>query len=466
MTSEVENFVVKFFQSLGAEVIEQGEIVEVNKIPVLVSGGLGIGEKVMFTSSPEKAKEGVILISKASRLVKAIQEYISSQGAMSLLKMQVPFDYKKFASDNLKMNGCEVVGVSCRNLFENIIKFNFVTAYQYLNESEVLKTEVLIGKEGVIDKKLPDYQLIDGRKDESELPEIKKEYELAKNKVREIIKEYTNKVSATVQNKLTKEINRIDKHYAQLTKEDEQGYERAKKIVGELNEKAKKEDVSERMNRAKEQLSKAEEHKAINSQKSNGEREALINQEKRKHALSISTKLAHTSIIYYPVFDVVLSLRSNEVRRAVSLKFNPVENKTELPVCESCGKGSSSLFLCNSAHISCENCLRACIDCRQKTCVKCLKNECAYCGRKPCAKCVQRCRSCFKYLCQNHSLVDSINGGVRCKECSHQCPSCGKASDKKDFAKCAKCGKECCKACVRRVFAERNIQTLCFKCAK
>ena len=29
MTSEVENFVVKFFQSLGAEVIEQGEIVEV-----------------------------------------------------------------------------------------------------------------------------------------------------------------------------------------------------------------------------------------------------------------------------------------------------------------------------------------------------------------------------------------------------------------------------------------------------
>src|SRR3989338_9118559 len=68
MTSEVENFVVKFFQSLGAEVIERGEIVEVNKIPVLVSGGLGIGEKVMFTSSPEKAKEGVILISKASRL--------------------------------------------------------------------------------------------------------------------------------------------------------------------------------------------------------------------------------------------------------------------------------------------------------------------------------------------------------------------------------------------------------------
>lgn len=466
-SNEIENFVVKFFQSVGAEVNEQGEIIEIVNIPGIVSGSLGIGERIKVSPNPERAKEGVILISKGSRLVKAIQENISSQGAMSLLKMQIPFDYKKFASEAIKLNNCEIIGVSCRNLFESFVKFSFATTYQYLNESEVLKKEIIIGKGKVIEDKLPDYQLIDGRKDETEMPEIKNEYEIAKNKAKEILKEHTNKVGAIVQNKLSKEINRIDKHYSQLIKEDEQSFERAKKIVDELNEKAKKgEDVSDRIERAKEQLVKAEERRAINLDNINKERDALINQEKKKHALSVSTKLAHTSIIYYPIFDVVLSLNNKGVKRAVSLKFNPIENKIELPTCEGCGKELSKMFLCNGAHTSCENCLRICTDCREMSCVKCLKNECAYCGRKPCAKCLKRCRSCFKYLCSNHALIDSINGGASCKECSHQCPSCGKASDKKEFAKCAKCGKGCCKACVRRVFEDRKIQTLCFKCAR
>jgi hypothetical protein len=275
----------------------------------------------------------------------------------------------------------------------------------------------------IIDGNLSNYEIVEGNAKDVILPEIRQPYEIAKEKVKELIKPKIVLLSAELEKKLEKEIDRIDSHFA---KENQELIKKnpEEKILSEKFEDFGKDKLRE------------------------------IQIEKQRHSLNLGTKLFNTTLIYYPVFTYDCFLANEKNKRIIEISFDMLLNKMNELFCESCKEKTNDIYFCSSGHISCKNCFSKCGSCDDKYCKKCRGTICTECGKTICKKCSVRCFRCAKTICKSHTTKDKISERFYCKKCLKMCERCGRPKEPTSFKISKRTGAEICEECFRREMQE------------
>src|SRR3989339_679929 len=251
-----------------------------------------------------------------------------------------------------------------------------------------MTNDIYLYENKIIDGDLASYIITEGNKRDVIMPDIKEPYNIAKEKVKELTQPKITSLAKNLSEKLSKEIERIDKHFIKEIQELKNNLKKsAKKTEKEINEELEKK---------------------INEFEKDKER--AINIEKQKHSLNLNTKLFNTTLIYYPVLNYDCYLINEHGKRIIEVSFDPLTKELKQIFCESCENKIEIINLCSSGHIICNKCLIKCNSCNITYCNKCLNIICESCKKKICKKCAIRCNNCSKVMCKDHAIDDKCIG--------------------------------------------------------
>ncbi len=419
--AELKEFTASFFKNLGAKTVWNGEILVVEKIPKDFEDFFGKRSpyKLVFDRSEENSETE--LIAKGSFLLKAMALYLEKKGQTTLLKVHA-LDPKELIKHKIVFNNCEIFSFEKKHEYKVIIRFTFLTTFQYLNEKDQKMISIYLadGKPIEFDEKR--YQFDEGKKEDIEIAGIKDNYLSARERLKELIKPQIQEISVTLKDKLSKEIQRITSHYQRQEQEID------KQINYLINQKAELEKLiarspdtssqaSARVKKIIESLQKiTEEDKKSKLTK---EKEFLLHDEMQKHGLNMDTKLLNTTVMYYPIYNCTMLLKNSEViGKPLNFRYNSKENELSTVECESCTNSLSSLTICSSGHVICKSCSLPCKSCLFGSCKLCGFKPCNHCGREYCKKCTKKCGRCFKEFCKNHIVPGRGMTRMLCLNCS------------------------------------------------
>jgi hypothetical protein len=465
---ELKNFVERFFTNLKSDLIWEGNILKIDKVPIDFENFYGKKSPyvLVFDKEDIKLSNDSELITKGSTIIRVMTNYLESMGQTTLLKINFPNseeEIKKF----LKFQNCQVHSISKKIIPDYILRFTFSTSLQYLNEKEQIMNNLYVNREKVIDFNLELYGVSEGKKEEIDLKDIKNYYNLAKEKLKLLLESKTLEIGTALNNKLDKEINRITEHYSHQIKEiqDEidKNINQLNLLEGQLKGSTDK-NIEIKINKVKEHLKNIEkENKISNFEK---EKEFFINDEIHKHSLNIQNKLINTTIIYYPIFKFSIFLKSQDAGRSIEVIYNPLKKELNSVNCETCSKELSELFLCSSGHISCSDCISKCMDCHRITCKKCFLDKCEICNNSLCKRCSGKCSICHRTVCKSHLKKDINSKREYCISCIKRCSICNEYVGKENLKKCPSCSKEFCSKCEKTAVIKSNGRTFCKSCSK
>lgn len=422
MEKELINFVEKFFINLKAQVLRKENILKISNVPNNFEKFYGKKSPYEFVFKIENKNLENELVQKGSFLLKTISNFLDNSGKTTLLKIKFDFN-PKIIEKIIKLKNCKIEKLIPKKKHNFFFRFTFHTAFQYLNEKEKKINEVYVYNNKIVDGNLSNYEIIEGNTKEVVLPEIKTQYELAKEKLKEINKSKIVLLSEELEKKLSKEIERIESHF-----------------------KKEKEELS------KKNLEKNILLKKLEESKKDKLREIEI--EKQRHSLNLGIKLFNTTLIYYPVFTYDCFLHNKENKRIVEIFFDPLLNQMNNLFCESCKKKTDEIYFCSSGHISCENCFTKCFSCNKSFCKKCMNIICRDCGKNICKNCSIRCFNCGKIICKKHSIKDNITEKSFCNQCLEICERCNKKKEPLNFKISKRTGADICGDCFRKEMQE------------
>jgi hypothetical protein len=416
---DIKNFTVAFFTNLKSNLFwdNNGKKLTITSVPESFEKFYGkkAPYELVFSQKDLTLNEEPMI--KGSFLLNCMKEYLSDKGQATLIKLQFDNEIKEELKKYIRLKNSEVSSISKKVDYDWLILFTFLTNLQYLNEKEQIINKITIKKDKLVNFDLDKYQTIEGKKEEINIGDIKSQYALAKEYLKELIKPKIQEITLTLNAKLEKEIQRIKKHYENQLNEDTENRKKIEEQLKELKEQEKKYLLEEIQ---KSKIKKMQENlellnTADKKEKILKEEAFFIQDESHKHSLNIENKMLNTTIVYYPVYNLGICLKNNTATRIFDIKFNPLTKEISNINCESCNKDIKEVSLCTSGHLSCSGCLRACLECQNEYCNKCLGNSCFSCGKKLCKKCSKKCSSCGKIKCKNHMHSSSI-----CKTCSEK----------------------------------------------
>jgi hypothetical protein len=399
MSSDIvalRQFTVKFFSQLGANVLDNGETISVSGIPLKFQKFYGKNEPYTIAFDSKYSSLSIEVVTSESYLLKTMRSYLDNTGESVLqrLKFNLPID--SILKDKLTLRNCTISKINTNLSYLPILKFTFQTSYKYMNDENKIVTDIFIDSKMVIE---PDFKMfiIDSLKDKNfDISEIKENYELAKNKLRDRIESKTKEISIMLENGLSNEIKRIEEHNLQQIKE----------VDTQIN-KAKARNINFDVSNYE-----AQKKQAIN------EKNLQIQNEEKKYSLKISTKLLTTSVIMRPIYNLEVFFKTKEVTRLIVFNFDPLYNRFNLPSCDDCKNEISEIVLCNGNHVVCKNCGDYCEDCGQISCIQCLKNKCVVTHRKLCKQCGTNCIKCRAFKHKRFFVKDSVGRYLICTNCS------------------------------------------------
>lgn len=406
---ELIEFFEKFFESLGCKIQKNNFGLIISEVPANFEKFSGKKSPYYFCFDSET--EGYELINPTHYLVKSMKEFLEGRGETTLLKLDVQFDAKEEIPKMIPFRNCKIKNVSKSHKNDFVFRFSFSSIFQYLNEKEQVINNIYVQNGKVINF---DESLIlsDGNKREIGEVNTNKEYEIAKEKLKELIKPKVSEVSQKLNEQLQKEISRIKIHYKNNLNENNQQKELLMKQI--------EESTGEKKKRFKKML-----QKLVEENPTTAEENLLIEGETKKHGLSIKNKLINVSVIYFPIFDFNLMLNSGKTDKIIGMSYNSL-NKEILPLfCSTCNAKLDEIILCSSGHLTCRNCGEKCDMCGGIFCKSCSQTKCNFCGRKLCSNCVEVCPSCKKTFC-SHDVYSFDNSGRKmCRKCMKKCSKCG-----------------------------------------
>lgn len=460
-----------FFISLKCKITWKEKVLFVENVPENFEKDYGKKGpySLVFNRQDYDKYEDSELVSKGSVLLKIIASYLEDKGQTTLLKLDFNPDFKSLIQKEIDFNSYQIKSLSEKINNEYIIRFIFLTNFQYLNENEQITTSIYIKDKNILeDFSIEDYNVSEGKKEELNIKEVKEEYEIAKNKLKETINEKTKEIIEKLNFSLESAMNRIKSHYIHQMNEFDSEIKRNEDNVKLLKDRIYKgieKDVAsceEKIKRLEMQIEKLK--NSEDRQRIEREKDMYIGDEKSRHSLNLNNKLINTSIIYYPIYSIDISLlNKNKHIKHIIFKFDPLKNKLHQVLCEACGENLNSINICSSNHLYCEECGRRCV-CGSEICQKCDKMSCNCCGRPVCIKCGEKCFICNRYACSSDMCVDNSNGKHICNNCAKYCSICNKFSNKANFSRCGICGKYTCNRCTKIDFKLRK--KVCIECYK
>ena len=460
MNQDIKNLVFDFFSNLKCNPVWNDEVLFIEKISKDFENFYG--KKAPYSFVFEKAGKGdEELIVKGSPLLKAMAGYLESRGQTTLLKINYNVEAENI-NKFVQFKNCKITSLSKEPEYHFIYRFTFQTNFQYLNDKEQIISSVYLNDGKVVKFDVEKYPIIEGKKNEIVIGDIKESYNTAKEHLKIVLDEKIKSIGEYLDKKLDKEVTRIKEHYKNQFEELDQMLVKGNAQLLELEKHGKSEEIDKKIEKIKENLLKA--RNAELREKLRKEEEFFITDETHKHGLNISNSLINTTIIYYPIFNIGLWVKNESAQRRIDLVYNPFLLQVQSVSCDVCKKELAEIFLCTGGHVACSDCLGRCGMCGNDYCGSCLARSCAYCNKKLCMKCSSKCLKCGNFFCQNHIKGDSATRTLACVNCMKKCGVCGGYAE--SLGKCPNCGREMCKTCLKEDVSMVEGKSLCPACSK
>jgi hypothetical protein len=394
---QLRQFSLQFFKELGANISESTDYLEVSSVPAKFQKFYGKNEPYRIVFDKKFSSTGE-LVAPESYMLKMMKAYLDNSGDAVLTSLNYKLNVDSFIKEKFKLLNCSIVKATAETFHNFMFKFTFQTTYKYLNEEEKLINEVFVDEGTVVTPDLSRFIVSNTNKKDIEITELRDYYSIAKEYIKDSINEKTAKIASELDASLSKEITRINSYHEQQIKEiDEQ--------IARINSGALKSKDPIELERQKIQFA--------------NEKDLFIQNEQKKHALRLNTKLITTAIIDYPIYSIEAFFKSTAgTTRLVVVKFDPLKNKLDLPTCDLCKNTLNEIILCNGNHLVCRNCGVRCEDCNDISCETCLRNKCAVTHRKICKQCGKVCARCKKFKNKRFMVADSSGRNFVCKDCN------------------------------------------------
>jgi hypothetical protein len=182
----------------------------------------------------------------------------------------------------------------------------------------------------------------------------------------------------------------------------------------------------------------------------------------------------------YHLKNVILMHTTRDIR---GLSFKLHETGTEIIVpadiflnnvmirCSGCNTEIDLGTLCREGHATCKTCMEICSACGKSICTVCDDESyiCSTCGEIVCADCVMQCASCDAILCPSHSYRCTTCGKVYCIDCYEICDVCGDSICSSHINRCHDCNAFVCSDHIHKcsvcneLFCDKHIYE-CFLC--
>ena len=402
--TDLRIFSLQFFKELGATIRDTDKYLEITNVPQKFQKFYGKNEPYHIVFDKFLAASGTELVTSESYLLKMMRAYLDNTGDSVILRLQYPLQVDSLIRSNLSLRNCTISKATATLVQRYLFKFTFQTTYRYLNEEERLVTDVFVSDGEIVNPDLSLFKISEMGNKEIEIPELREYYNTAKNSIRENISPKTNIIAAQLEGSLSQEISRINAHSEQQVKE-----------IDEQLTRAKARESSDRAVKIRQvDLTALEKQKLQFIQ----ERDFFIQNEQKKHALSLNIKLLTTTIMLYPAYSLEVFFRSDAATRLVILSFDPLSQKIVLPLCDFCKQTLSEVILCNGNHIVCRQCGAQCEDCGKISCEFCLKQRCSVTKRRICRQCGAVCMRCKAFKNKRFMATDSAGRQLVCRNCS------------------------------------------------
>jgi hypothetical protein len=456
--NNLKELVKRFFESIGCVCEENRGILQITNISSDFEKFFGKKGPYNFVFEKDLENEKCELITPGSYLLKIINDYLEGKAETTLLKINIDFNEKEEISRIFPIKNGKISSIEKNNRYVSFERFTFLTTFEYGNKKEQFTFQIFTKDNKIFNIDLSSLPLSEGKKRDVEIDEkIDSAYSLAKESIQEILKPKILEVEKRLEKNLEKDIDRVRNHFKQMLSELDAELNSLKSKVSELKKDLKKNSdslIQEKIKRLEEKCKELENNdKRLKIKK---EEEFFIQDEIQKNSLNIKTKLINTSIIYYPVFNLRLFVKTKTSGRFIPLSIDSIEKKISPLFCDSCGSEIKEIIVCSSGHLTCRNCGEICPSCKEIYCKKCLSLECPDCKRKVCEKCIEKCEICKKKKCKFHFLVKGV-----CNSCSKRCFNCGKIFSPNFIRKDNETGRDICDKCHsnetgRRVLREIN----------
>jgi len=421
------SLVENFFKSLRCNVSRSANEIIIKNIP----------EKIQVVFKVEKNIELNFddLVDSAGLIIK-IKDYLKNKPSKTLLK--IDFEFPSNINEKISLRNCSISKVEKKHENNYFSRFTFLTTFRYKSNIEQALNEIYVHGGKIVAGDLKDYNVKEGSAEEASTEHLAKDYDVAKEKLRELLNEKISEISSELDSDLNKEIKRIDEHF--------------ESVFGEFN--LNRNRILERIKESECDLEKTKRNKELLSssfseahlKRLEDEKKIVVDNEKMKYGLDVENKLINTTIIYYPVFKIFLGLNEAGFTKTIEVMFNPLTNELTNFVCDSCKTSLDQINVCHGGHICCSSCLHACSECGKRFCRLCISGICSGCGKVVCKNCARKCEDCGNLFCKNCTRVSSLTGKEKCTSCVSYCPSCSKIVEKANLARDSS-GRMVCKSC-------------------
>ncbi|MEA3329329.1 MAG: hypothetical protein U9Q06_01145 [Nanoarchaeota archaeon] len=453
--------VQKFFETFNCQVNWKSKVLHIENAPKDFEKFFGKRAPYDFKFNPE-IKNGE-LITKESYLIKIINDYMEDKAETTILKIEFEYNPREEIPHKYPLRNCKISSLSKKEDLKFFIRFTFLTTIQYLNKKEQITTSMYLSNNEVKNLDESKFKIIDGQKRQAnKIPNLTKQvesnYEVAKQKLKEILKPKIVKITNSLNEKLEEEITRIKSHSNQelleIETEINKNTNKIKKLEEEYNKKSE-EKILEKIKKFKEKIKEIRENTKLDKLKL--EQEMFIQNEVRSHGVNIKNKIINTSIVLYPLFNSTIFLKTGKSGKVIEISYNPLTKEFSELICESCNKKIDEIIICSSGHLTCRECGKFCESCGGVICKKCKDVKCEECGRTICSKCHIRCLECGKNKCSSHFTQHPLKR--ICDKCLVNCAVCGQKSEKK-FMKKARLGKFICQKCYTQNISNKILKDL------
>ncbi len=458
---------LNYLKGINAEVKEQDEIYYVT-LPLKVAKLFG-GETMRITFSPDvAATHSYELVIPGSNFLSVVLREAQKQapvisGIIPKNEQDMIKVFEKIDSNNCKISLDEHIEgekLGIRFYFHvNLKSIKSSSSIRWTDvELESLKTLQLPFKLDFIEKSL-DLEKNDKRFDNA----YSKAIEEFETEIKPQVEKY---VGLTEQNKR-----------GEIVLLDAQEQKRLQEIKDDLNnERSKLKEYNRRISRAKttdtmrrhaeakskfeKKLAKTEEQATKQIQRISNDKKRSLESIEEKYKPSLEFSLLASQIYSYSIEDCILTVSRGEIKKQIKGRYiHPSSNL--VTNCERCQGINEMIHLCENSHVTCDNCIRNCLNCKKEFCLNCkselnlcyickdglcnnCSKHCAFCSEVTCFSHAMNCEHCSKFLCYFCSEKCGICSNRLCHKGVERCHSCQNLTCEKDSEKCGICSEIFC----------------------
>lgn len=474
-TEAIKKLTENFFKSMKCETLWNNNSLIIYKVPHDFEKIYEKASPYIFAFDEETNKNNPEseLITKGSLLLKLMANYLDNKAQTTILKIDFNPDLKQIITNSIDFKEYQISNINKNIKNEDIFRFTFLTTLQYLNEKEQIITTIFSKDNQLLnDFNLDNYPTITGKKEETKkelIEDTKTNYNIAKENLKVKLQGKTKEVSDLLHKSLEKALDRISSHYNHMIEELTKGHNNniknlvlSKEKLNKTNEKNRQIFI-DRIKRLEETINNSGINEEID--KLEKEKQFFSSDEKNKHSINLKNSLMNTTIIYYPLFDFKVQIKTKDSKeKEIIFNYNPLEKELSKIHCDSCRQEIKEIILCEKNHLSCNNCIKTCPRCNKKKCKSCKQISCNICGGEICEKCATVCNACRKNICNSDTRKDNSTGRDICANCADYCSSCNKFSAKTEFKNCDSCRTKVCRKCLRTKYINNKSMNLCNLC--